>query len=49
VLAANLITRDITFGYGGRARPLTGPGLGVTVDPEALKRMTVKHREVRYD
>jgi L-Ala-D/L-Glu epimerase / N-acetyl-D-glutamate racemase len=49
VLAANLITRDITFGYGGRARPLKGPGLGVTVDPEALRRMTVKHREVRYD
>ena len=33
---ANLIAEDITFGYGGRARPLKGPGLGVTVDPEAL-------------
>jgi len=49
VLAANLIDRDITFGYGGLARPLRGPGLGVSVDPVALKRMTVTHREVRYD
>ncbi|WP_435005999.1 dipeptide epimerase [Tundrisphaera lichenicola] len=49
VLAANLILEDITFGYGGRARPLPGAGLGVTVDPEALRRMTVRHREVRHD
>ncbi len=49
VLAANLIEGDITFGYGGRARPLAGPGLGVTVDPAALDRMTVARREVRYD
>ena len=38
VLAGNLIVEDITFGFGGRARPLAGPGLGVTVDPAALKR-----------
>ncbi len=49
VLASNLIAEDITFRYGGRARPLAGPGLGVTVVPEALERMTVLHREVRYD
>jgi len=49
ILAANLIAEDVTFGYGGRARPLAGPGLGVTVDPEALARMTVAHREVRHD
>ncbi len=49
VLAANLIVEDITFGYGGRARPLTGPGLGVTVDPAALARLTVRHREVCYE
>ena len=47
VLAANLIAEDITFRYGGRAKPLAGPGLGVTVDPEALARMTIAHREVR--
>ncbi|HEV3163003.1 MAG TPA: enolase C-terminal domain-like protein [Isosphaeraceae bacterium] len=49
VLAANLTTEDITFGYGGRAAPLTGPGLGVHVDPQALDRMTVTRQEVRYD
>jgi muconate cycloisomerase len=49
VLAGNLIAEDITFRYGGRARPLKGPGLGVTVLPEALVRMTVAHREIRHD
>jgi L-Ala-D/L-Glu epimerase len=49
VLADNLIAEDVTFRYGGRARPLGGAGLGVTVVPEALERMTVAHREIRYD
>ena len=49
VLAGNLIAEDITFRYGGRAKPLRGPGLGVTVLPEALERMTVSHREIRHD
>lgn len=49
VLLGNVIREDITFGYGGRARPITGPGLGVTVDPAALERMTVDRREIRLD
>ena len=49
ILAANLIDEEITFRYGGRAAPLTGPGLGVTVNPAALARLTVQHREVCYD
>lgn len=49
VLAENLTVEDLTFRYGGRARPLSGPGLGVRVDPEALERMTVTREEVRYD
>jgi muconate cycloisomerase len=49
VLAANLIAEEITFRYGGRARPLRGVGLGVTVIPQALEQMTVAHLEVRYD
>jgi muconate cycloisomerase len=49
VLAENLIVEDITFRYGGRARPLTGPGLGVTVDPRALERLTRRREVVRYD
>lgn len=48
VLAANLIDEDITFRYGGRAHPLGGPGLGVTVNHEALERMTVRRLEIPY-
>jgi muconate cycloisomerase len=49
ILAANLTRQDLTFGYGGRARPLEGPGLGVEVDPAALDAMTLSSREVGYD
>jgi muconate cycloisomerase len=35
-------TRDITFRWGGWAPALAGPGLGVTVDPAALERVTVR-------
>ena len=35
-------TRDITFGWGGWAKTLPGPGLGVTVDRAALERVTIK-------
>ncbi|HZU36921.1 MAG TPA: dipeptide epimerase [Gemmataceae bacterium] len=33
---------DITFGWGGWAPALAGPGLGVQIDPEALNRLTVR-------
>lgn len=33
---------DLTFGWGGWAPALTGPGLGVTVDPAALERTGVR-------
>lgn len=48
VLASNLTVEDVTFRYGGWAPPLTGPGLGVTVDPQALERMTVARKEISY-
>ncbi len=35
-------TRDITFGWGGWAPALPGPGLGVDLDPAALQRVTVR-------
>ena len=35
-------TKDLTFGWGGRAPALPGPGLGVDVDPAALERVTVR-------
>lgn len=42
-----LTVEDITFGYGGWAPALGGPGLGVTIDRNALRRVTV--REQRFD
>ena len=49
ILAKNLTVQDLTFRYGGWAPPLSGPGLGVEVNPGALERMTVARQEVRYD
>jgi L-Ala-D/L-Glu epimerase len=37
-----LATRDLSFGWGGRADALPGPGLGITLDPAALERVTVR-------
>ncbi len=34
--------QDITFGYGGWAPALTGPGLGIEIDETALARVTVR-------
>ncbi|MEZ6049065.1 MAG: enolase C-terminal domain-like protein [Planctomycetaceae bacterium] len=39
----NLLLRDITFGWGGKAPALSGPGLGVEIDTSAIER--VKHSE----
>jgi muconate cycloisomerase len=36
--------RDITFGRGGWAPALPGPGLGVEFDAEAMQRVTVSSR-----
>jgi muconate cycloisomerase len=41
-----LATSDITFGWGGRAPALTGPGLSVAVDPAALTRVTVRKEAI---
>lgn len=37
-----LAVDDITFGWGGWAPALAGPGLGITVDPAALKRVALR-------
>jgi L-alanine-DL-glutamate epimerase-like enolase superfamily enzyme len=37
-----LATEDLTFGWGGWAKALPGPGLGMTLDPQALQRVTVR-------
>src|SRR5438309_11256499 len=38
----SLATKDITFGWGGKAPALAGPGLGITIDPASLARVTVR-------
>ena len=48
VLGTNILVEDITFKYGGRAQPLNGPGLGVTVNPRVLDSITVKRHEVDF-
>jgi muconate cycloisomerase len=35
-------TTDLTFGWGGWAPALSGPGLGVTIDAIALERVTLR-------
>jgi muconate cycloisomerase len=49
ILRSNLSREDITFGFGGWARPIKGPGLGVRIDAQALDAMTRERREIIYD
>jgi L-Ala-D/L-Glu epimerase len=44
LLREALGTKDITFRRGGWAPALTGPGLGIDVDPKALERVTVRRQ-----
>jgi L-alanine-DL-glutamate epimerase-like enolase superfamily enzyme len=37
-----LATKDLTFGWGGWAKALPGPGLGIALDQQALQRVTVR-------
>jgi len=37
-----LTVEDLTFHSGGRAPALTGPGLGVEIDPAAIERVTIR-------
>jgi L-alanine-DL-glutamate epimerase-like enolase superfamily enzyme len=39
-------TRNLTFGWGGWARALAGPGLGAEVDPAALERVTLRWQSI---
>lgn len=47
VLRELLTSEDITFGYGGRAAALDGPGLGVTIRPDVLERLVVRQQTHR--
>jgi muconate cycloisomerase len=49
ILRSNVTRDDVTFGYGGWAKPINGPGLGVRIDAEALGDMTRERSEITYD
>lgn len=49
ILRANVTQDDLTFGFGGWAKPLDGPGLGIRIDAQALEQLTRCRREVDYD
>jgi muconate cycloisomerase len=38
VLRGDLTPKTLRFGYGGRLKSLTGPGLGVSIDPRKVAR-----------
>lgn len=44
LVAERLTKEDLTFGWGGYAPALTGPGLGISIDPAALQRVKL-HEE----
>ncbi|HTU22151.1 MAG TPA: dipeptide epimerase [Gemmataceae bacterium] len=41
-----LATEDLTFGWGGWAKALPGPGLGIALDPQARQRVTVREESL---
>jgi len=40
LLKENLTLDNVSFGAGGLAGPLTGPGLGVRVSPQQIERLS---------
>jgi muconate cycloisomerase len=44
LLRTALTREDVTFGYGGRAPALTGPGLGVTMNEQILGKRTLSQK-----
>ncbi len=49
LLGARLTNEDVTFRYGGRAPALAGPGLGVTINPQVLARLTTRKKTYHLD
>jgi muconate cycloisomerase len=49
LVAERLTREDITFRRGGWAPALTNPGLGVTVDEDAVRRLTVREEHWQFD
>ncbi|MBI3461519.1 MAG: dipeptide epimerase [Planctomycetes bacterium] len=47
LVTERLTQEDVTFGYGGRAPALHGFGLGVSIDEQALARVTQREERIR--
>lgn len=48
VLREHFASPDITFGYGGKAKPLSGTGLGIEIDRAKLDAMTLSTEVFTY-
>jgi L-alanine-DL-glutamate epimerase-like enolase superfamily enzyme len=46
LLKEDVVNEPVEFGPGGVAQPLSGPGLGIMVNEEALQRLAVTHQEI---
>jgi muconate cycloisomerase len=42
LLREDLTAKPIRFGFGGRWKPMSGPGVGVSVDTERLRRFALQ-------
>jgi L-Ala-D/L-Glu epimerase / N-acetyl-D-glutamate racemase len=49
LLSKNTTVADVGFGPGGAAVPLQGPGLGVSVNPETLRCLSVGSEAVTFN
>jgi muconate cycloisomerase len=45
LLHDDVIPKPLRFGFGGRWKPLAGPGLGVSIQPETLDRLASRPPE----
>jgi L-alanine-DL-glutamate epimerase-like enolase superfamily enzyme len=46
LLKEDIVNEPVEFGPGGVAQPLSGPGLGIKVNEEAVQRLTVIHEAI---
>ena len=46
LLSEDVSTTPLQFEPGGKGQPLSGPGLGVDVDPSRLRRLSCQHRTI---
>lgn len=43
LLRDDVVSRSVQFGFGGRAKPMTGLGWGISVEPPRLQRLCAEH------